>query len=634
MNVFFGITGLESASRFKLMERNVEKLFQSKVHTFNNPNCTVSCGYIHDGGVILGKAETEKHYLIYSGFLQRPLPQWEGGSPLDDPDKSASYLLSRYIKEGTSFLDGISGQYTIVICDNEQSKFFLGCDPGGFRRIFYRHDEDHLVFSTNLVSMNAAFDNGMDVDRSLEDFLLSYEFLPWNRTIFKNVTYLKAGTLLEFSEGIEKTHSISKSSSELPKIDKINYGDVSEDSAVKKLHNEFMLAVEEMCPSTNRVAVLLGGFDSMLVASTLTRLGKKVETFSFYFEDISLNQAHTDTLAKYCGTKHTWVKITPEVIQQGLQNYSLRFNQPASQPHYVIQTAHACQTIRQRGYFHCFTGDSCDELFLGYPMVHRRAKMFLKFGVIPHIVVRFLLNVSGGAFIENHLGHTWRLARNVITISGRKMPVRGHIANRIFDELSLSRLRLGFCPEQEKHPESILSDLAEGLDHLSAIRLAFHGKSVVGVNRNRNEGSSAFTGISIQSPYQYPSLSGFARSLPDELLRPKEKTKSSVTGKYILMKMAEKYALLPPEIIYQKKGSPVTSSVDQWYMASLKPFLLNAVESLPFNYDKKYIEILVKPKLAEEVFRRYFTIGRFTSQAISLLTTYSNFTKFGLRRDE
>ena len=50
-----------------------------------------------------------------------------------------------------------------------------------------------LSFGTNLVSLAGAFKGKLKVDRSLEDFLLGYEFLPWNRTFFKDVIRLPAG---------------------------------------------------------------------------------------------------------------------------------------------------------------------------------------------------------------------------------------------------------------------------------------------------------------------------------------------------------------------------------------------------------------------------------------------------------
>jgi len=628
MNIFFGMSASDASRRFDRMKEKIESDLGIRAHTLSSPDRTVCIGYCSDGGAVLGKAVTDGHCLILSGFLQKPLPSWAHGAPHDDPDVAASYLLSRYLKEGTKFLDGINGQYVVALSDYRESRVYLGCDPGGYRRVFYCFDKSTLLYCSHLVFLNTAFENGLEVDRSLEDFLLGYEFLPWNRTLFRGVSCLASATLLEYADGELRVHQIKTSLPDKTRMPLMKTEQYGEEELVKLLHDEFMLAVEGSCPSTDRVAVLLGGFDSALVASALTRLGKKVETFSFHFKEEGFNQAHTDTLSEFCGTKHTWVEITPDIIKKGLQEYSLLFNQPASQPHYVIQTAHACHVIRQAGFVHCLTGDGCDELFLGYPMVHRRAQMFLNLGVMPVFLVKLLLFLLNGRLFEDHMGHVCRLARQVIRILGQEMPVRGHITNRIFDEFSLKRLRIGECPVQEKHPGDILTELSKGVEHLSPIRLAFHGKSIVGVNKNRNEGASTFSGLSMQSPYNYSRFRNFVRILPDYWSRPQAKGRTSHTGKYILMRMSEVQNMLPPEIIYQAKGSPVTAPVDSWYMTSLKNNLVELAAGLPFPYDKGYIQNLLKKKWAEEIYRDYFTLGRYAFHAISLLVTYASFTKY------
>ena len=94
------------------------------------------------------------------------------------------------------------------------------------------------------------------------------------------------------------------------------------------------------------------------------------------------------------------------------------------------------------------------------------------------------------------------------------------------------------------------------------------------------------------------------------------------------MQMAEKTKLLPQEIIYQKKASPVAAPVDYWYMGPLREFMLNSLSDLPFDYDQKYVRDLLQPKLAEELFRQHVSIGHYAFNAIALLVTYASFTEF------
>lgn len=628
MNLLFGVASEDTKNnQFDLIKEDIESLFHTKAQFLENHSRSIKCGFISNNGSILGKDLTKDHFLVLLGTLQKPLPEWDKGSPLDDPDHTAHYLLNRFLEKGTRFLEGILGQYVVILCEINSSRLIIGSDPGNFRKVFYSENSNKLIFGTNLVSFKSAFKNSFEMDRSLEDFLLCYEFLPWNRTLFKGITRLPAGTLLEFSGGIINRSDITSNG-----FDSVSpsFGSKTGDEKeiIRHLHDTFMHVLEQQSPSTDRVAVLLGGLDSALVASGLRKLGKKVETFSFHFEDPIFNQAHTDKLASFLGIKHTWVHITPEVIQDGISNYSLRFNQIASQPHYLIQTAYACKAIRQKEYLHCFTGDGCDEIFLGYPSVYSRAKLFLRFGVLPKTMMNLLLFLFHWSILEKRFGHTYRLARNVVTILGRKMPVRGHISSRIFDELSLNRLRPNMPPPQKKGIEEILFELARGLEKLSPLRLAYHGKAAPGLGRNKNEGSSNYSGITIQSPFLHPLMVKAGSGLSEDLLRPKEKTKSYAAGKYILIQMVKRTKLLPHEIIYQKKASPVASPVDQWYMGPLKEFMLSSLSDLPFDYNQEYVRNLIQPKLAEELFRKYVSIGHYAFNAICLLATYASFSKF------
>ncbi len=623
MNIFFGIASKKASGQFGSMRRDIEKLFRQDSRTLSSRHNEFCCGYIEDGGSILGTAVHEQYCLIFCGMLQSPLPEWRSGSPLDKPDDTARYLLNRYLATGSKFLDNVLGQYGVAVYDPVASKFLLGSDPGGFRRLFFCNTDGSLVFGTNLLSLNAAHENGIAIDRSLEDFLLGYEFLPWQRTPFKNAHCLAAGTLLEFKNGNIQTKKIKTAASSPIPCDWQN-----EQEVIDTLHDKFIHAIESQCPSENRLSILLGGFDSALIASVLTRLGKSVETFSFSFPDSQYNQAHTDTLSRFLGTRHNWVDISPKIISEGLQNYPLMFNQPAGQMHYLIETAHLCSVIRSRGYRHCFTGDGCDELFLGYPTVYQRTRLFMRLGVLPENVARFIKFLGQNYFFEKHFGHAYRFARNLISVMARDMPVRGHISHRVFDELSLSRLRQNRNPPQEKNVEQILENLAAGLHDLSPLRLAYHGKSSVGLNKTKIDGCSALSGLSLQSPFQYSEFVQFARSIPDGLLRPQGENRSQATGKYILMRMAESKKLLPPEIIYQKKASPVTAPVDDWYMNELKPELLEMLNHLPFECNLQYAEDLLGHKLAEDFFKKHVGIGKYSSHAISLLATYASFSRY------
>jgi asparagine synthetase B (glutamine-hydrolysing) len=626
MNLVFGCFG--ASDSFARMRTSVASLYRRQVEALTAAEGRIHCGFLRDGGLV-GVARSEAGFLVYLGAIQKPLPGWpKSSSPLDSPDETARFLLSRYEARGGDFLEGVYGQYVVVIGDERAQRLVLAGDPDGLRRLFHTHGSQPDV--VRFATVPAAITGGREteLDRSLEDFLLGYEFMPWRRSVYRGVVFLPPGAVLTHDEAagtaLSQPDPVPPSGSAYRPL-----GDQeqSEEIATQRLYDAFMQAVEDQCPSESRVAVLLGGFDSALVAAALKRLGKDVETFTFKYAGYPYNQPHTDTLARHLGSRHTDVLISEDVIHQGLEDYGLHFGQPMGQAHYVIQTQHTLKVMRERGYMHALSGDGCDGIFLGYPVVYRRAQVFAKLGVLPHPAVRLARAALGVPIVDDRLGHSGRLVRNALTVLGRKMPTRGHITNRIFDEISLRRLRVDGPPPGRHEPEEILEELAAEKSNLNPYRLAFKGKGAVGTNRNRNEGATANSGVTLLSPFQHPGLKRVISGIPQDLLRPPGKHPGASLGKYILLHMAEKSELLPPEIIYQPKASPVTAPVDYWYRGALRADLLRLVEDLPFAYDRKYVERLVEPKLAEEFFRRYGGIGRYASHAISMLVTYASFAR-------
>jgi len=562
--------------------------------------------------------------LAVAGSFQGPAP--EGAPAMDggNPDALGAWLADRYRQAGEAFLDGLVGQYVLALADQRRGHLLLACDPYGARKLFVREHDGGVAFASSLAALAKSDASGVPLDRSLEDALLSFEFLPWERTPLAGVKYLRPGTVLR----------VSRDTASRSRVKPAAFPDAAaaaglhgEDALIDALDELMCASVLDQAPAGRKVAVLLGGVDSALIAAYLARAGREVETFTFYFDDARYNQAHCEALAAHLGITHHWVPITPGVIRDGLSRYAEMFNQISAIPHYVIQTAHVCRVIRAHGITHCLTGDGCDEIFLGYPSVYRRARLFMRLPSVPPALTGAAERVLAASPIEDRAGHLARFTRNYVHILGRRWPVRGHISNRIFDRYSLHRLRRGDRPVQDADPEQILEALAHGLERLSPLRLAYHGKSSVGLNRIKLEGSAHSAGVSLVSPYQHPRMTAFGASLPDALLRRAGDASTAVTGKYILFRMIERKGHLPRDIIHQRKASPVNAPVDYWYMGELRSFVLDTLTGLPFDYDRRYVERMLTLKRPEEWFRSRVSLARSIFHPLALLMTYANFNR-------
>jgi asparagine synthetase B (glutamine-hydrolysing) len=620
MNLFFGYLGLGTRQdRFNAACSAVDAGYEQapRVVQAAPPHFSALCS---DAGSVLGHAEEGVVSITYVGAIPGGLPGWAcAGSPLDDPDRTARHLLDLYHEKQLSFLDGVPGSYALVVTDRTVGRILLAVDPANGHSLFYRRGHDGLTYASKLGVMPMIVP-GLELDRGLEDFLLGYQFLPGDRTVYAGTRSLAKGTLLEWRDGTLSEHPISSWSG--PVKQDLSQATLAE--AVPALHDSFMQAIEESAPSSERVAVLLGGFDSALVAAGLRRMGKMVDTFSFYFENSSYNQPHTDTLAGFSGSRHHWVPITSDTIAEGLRTYEMTFNQAAVQPHYPIESAVVCAAIRREGFMHALSGDGCDGLFLGYPTIYKRTRIIGGLSRIPKPLRKLAEQLARSPWLEKKLGHPYRVYRNVLAILAREEVVRDHFASRALDGFSLAQLR-GDTPRQDRDVEEILHALAADVAGMNPVRRAYHSKALVGSNKNKMEGSMDSTGVAVTSPYAHPRFAALAASLPDELSRPGDG--KGAQGKYALMQMAETNGLLPREIIEQPKRSPAEAPVDGWYNSVLRGMALEMLSELPFEIDAAYAHSLLEAKMAERLYRRYVSLDDVASHALTSLLTYAAFAR-------
>jgi len=581
-----------------------------------------------DKGGTLGVANDGERVCVLRGFLHLPLPGWEGAHPVDSPDRAAAYLLERYRTHGDAFLDNVWGRFSVFVADATDKSLHIGIDPYGSADVFVAPRGETCYFATNLQSLVRVLGSEVELDRSLEDFFLCHGIYPWRRTPFTNVTGLPAATLFTWKGGLSSKRTVEASK---PWGSEFTLApDADEAAVVTAVHDTFMRGLEDQVGSADHVAVLLGGFDSALVAAGLREMGKEVDTYSYVYPDSAAqyNQPHTDTVSKALGTRHHWVRIEPSDIADGLVHYADVFNSPTNWPNYVIQTERCAQQIREDGFEYCYSGDGCDYLFYGYPLTYKRSRVLSAINIPPkvgNVVVRALERPT----LERVVGRPYQVGMGVLRAWQRPYPARGVLGFKIFDESSLRQLRGNDSVPQEHSIDEILTDLAEPFRGLEPARLAYSGKQLLSPNRTKLVGCTDSTGLLITAPFLHRGMADLARSIPEYLLRPDDKRKTSI-GKYVLAKMAEDYKLLPAEVIHQRKLGAADGPLVEWYAGPLRSTLLDLVKGLPFQPDARYIDSLLRPKATEKLFARAIsgdTSNVVTiSHGISLLATYAAYS--------
>jgi asparagine synthetase B (glutamine-hydrolysing) len=526
-------------------------------------------------------------------------------------DAAAATLAARWRRLGPAFLDGQGGDIAVLVADAGRG-VLAGAVTAGPHKVWALRDGDAVSIATHSTLLGA----GRAADRRYEDFLLAHGFVPEGASTFDGVHALAAGAVTTFPDG-----AIRPIEAPAPPV---LAHDTDPDHWPKQLHELLLAAVEARAGSAREHAVFLGGFDSALVAALLVGLGHRVHAYTFGFEDHAYEQRNIDVVIQFLRADHTWVPITADVIGAGLEGFADVYSLPVSQPHYLLHTLAAARAARADGFDRVFNGDGCDAAFLGFPTVHRRATGVASMTRVPVPVVRAVRRLSSPEWFERHGGHVWRMGQGLLDEVEAPASIRGHLPFTILGAPSRARLRSGPAPAGAVPVDDVRARLAAGADSLDPARRAFHGHGLTGQSATKVDGAVAATGLAQWSPYLAPDVRAFALSLPAEALRPSDG--SAAMGKDLLVRMSLELGLLPEVVVRQPKQSPSTSPVDAWYAGPLRDQVLAQLDGLPFAWDRRYVEDLLRPKWAEEQYRRRVSIDRHALRAVGLLVTYASFT--------
>lgn len=506
-----------------------------------------------------------------------------------------------------------------VSVDPTGQRCLVGAGAGNMR--LFRHDDGTgALVSTSVGAIAHALGTRSELDRSYEDFQLGFGFLPDERTMFRDVQSLPRPCI----HTVVGEHPATAEESS-------RVADVAESPRdVAGIAALFLEILDELTEGVDHVGVLLGGFDSALVASGLHRIGKHVSTFTFDFEDPRYNQRHIDEVVAVANAEHHPVPITASSIGTALERLPELVNQPGAQPHYQIQTIAAAEAARDVGVDRLLTGDGCDALFLAFPTVNTRAAATKTLGRIPGPVTRAALALLSTRPAEARLGHVARVGRSSLRSSLLGPPASQHLPTRYLDQVTLGRLDASSRPPQAETIESVQNRLAAGVRDLDPVQRAFDGNTRAGHSQAKVEGAMLRSGLTIQSPYTHPRFRTAIAQLPVHLVRPGGRL-AGAEGKPVLALAALEARLLPASVVEQPKQSPTLAPVDQWFAGPLRGQVVRQLEDLPFPVNLDVIGEILRPKRIEDWYRRDLALSRHVFQAIGLLVSYAAFASLARR---
>lgn len=287
-------------------------------------------------------------------------------------------------------LELVNGMFAFALWDKETRTLTLARDRIGKKPLYYGYSNGVFLFGSELKALkkHAAFDN--EIDRAALGQFIQYIWLSGPHSIFKNFKKLQPGCFLTVNlDDLSKVHDPKTywSLSQIAHNGQGNSYSGGYEQATNDLERLLLDSVNQrMIADVELGALLSGGIDSSLVVSMMqSQSSRKIKTFSIGFHEATHNEAvHAKKIAKYLGTEHSELYVTPqecmEVIPKLATMYDEPFGDVSQIPTYLVSRL-ANKEVKV-----VLSGDGGDELFAGYTRYFRCLEHWRKHENIPVFV--------------------------------------------------------------------------------------------------------------------------------------------------------------------------------------------------------------------------------------------------------
>jgi asparagine synthase (glutamine-hydrolysing) len=264
------------------------------------------------------------------------------------------------------------GMFAFAVWDRDSQSLTLGRDRLGEKPLYYGWQGTGsgatFLFGSELSALKAHRQFKAEVDRDALCLLMRHNYIPTPHTIFKGVSKLTAGSLLQLSLA-DPVPQLRRywSMEEVAQAGLAQPFNGTPAEAVDELDTLLRSAVaQQMVADVPLGAFLSGGIDSSTVVALMqAQSNRPVKTFTIGFNEEGYNEAtHAKAVAKHLGTDHTELYVTSrqamDVIPSLPKIYSEPFSDSSQIPTFLVsQLARQQVTVS-------LSGDAGDELFCGY----------------------------------------------------------------------------------------------------------------------------------------------------------------------------------------------------------------------------------------------------------------------------
>ncbi len=270
-------------------------------------------------------------------------------------------ILHGFEEYGKEILQKLRGMFAFVIWDKTEKKLFGARDIFGIKPFYYYENKGQFFFGSEIKSFLSHPSFEKELREELIPEYLSYEYLPDERTIFRNVYKLPGAHCLEYQNGKLK----------IERYYRIRY-QIEEDKTLedweKAITEEFSESVAMHQISDVEVGCFLSsGVDSSYVVKEISKGTKKVKTFSVGYEEEKYSELpYAQDFSRVVGVENISNKVSADEFFDAMPEIQYFMDEPLPNPseiplYFLAKNARKYVKV-------VLSGEGADELFGGYPM--------------------------------------------------------------------------------------------------------------------------------------------------------------------------------------------------------------------------------------------------------------------------
>jgi asparagine synthase (glutamine-hydrolysing) len=337
-------------------------------------------------------------------------------------------LLQLYLRYGEQCLAHLQGMFAFAIWDTRRRTLFIARDRLGIKPLYYRLNQNTLIFASEIKALLALDATPPYVDRQALHDYLTFRYTISPHTMFHGIKKLPPAHSMLLSESGVKLERYW-----VPDYRKKER--MSDEEWLQALRELVSETIFSHLVSDVPVGVLLsGGLDSSVVAAVMQAgLTRPIKTFSVAFAEGGVydERPFARKMAQHLGADHYEVCLTAQDFIDALPAFIWHMDEPMADPasiplYYVSQLARSHVKV-------VLSGEGSDELLAGYGFWsqfkgYERLKLFKK---LPLLMREALNGVNRSLVRSARLDRYLQMSRYPLSAYGAMMP---NYQDNVFDE--------------------------------------------------------------------------------------------------------------------------------------------------------------------------------------------------------